>query len=71
MVRSRKSTLLVELSWVNFIVGWDWLRYCIKWFSSDGGPGQIHRIDVICVPLPQKWVLARSFSSSSAINMLA
>ena len=44
MVRSKKSTQLVELSWVNLIVGWDWLRYCINWFSSDGGPGQMHRM---------------------------
>ena len=26
MVKSRKSTLSVELSWVNFIVGWDWFE---------------------------------------------
>ena len=34
MVRSRKFTLVVELSWVNLIVGWNWLRCCIKWSSS-------------------------------------
>ena len=44
MVKSRKSTLSVELSWVNFIVGWEWLRYFMKRSNSDGGPGQMHKM---------------------------
>ena len=44
MVRSRKSTLVVELSWVNLIVGWDWLRYLMNSLSSDGGPSQMHKM---------------------------
>lgn len=44
MVKSRKSILVVELSYVNFIVGWAWLRYFVKCSSSVGGPGQIHII---------------------------
>ena len=35
-------TLLVELSKVNLIVGWDWFRYCMNWSNSNGGPGHIH-----------------------------
>ena len=47
MVRSRKSTLSVELSWVNFIVGWAWLRYFMNWFKSCGVLGQRHKMSSI------------------------
>ena len=44
MVRSRKSMLLVEPSWVNLIVGWSWLRYFVNLSSSAGVSVQRHRM---------------------------
>ena len=59
----------MELSWVNLIVGWDWLRYIINWFSSDSGPGQMHKMSSMY--LFHNSGLSRSFSSNSAMKMLA
>ena len=44
MGRSRKFMLLVELSWVNLILGWNWLRYFVNLSSSAGVSVQRHRM---------------------------
>ena len=49
MGRSRKFMLLVELSWVNLIVGWNWLRYSVNLSSSAGVSVQRHRMSSMYV----------------------
>ena len=56
MVRSKKSTLWVEHSKVNLIVGWALLRYSMNFFSSDGGPGQIQSMSSIYLFHRNGWI---------------
>lgn len=72
-VRSRKSTVVFELTCVNLMVGCSWLMYFRKSSSSDGGPGQMHRMSSMYLSQSRGFLgySASNFSSSSAIKMFA
>lgn len=73
MVMSRKSTLVAEYSYVNFMVGWAELMRSMKLLRLSAEPGQMHSMSSMNLFQSRGAMVefVRRFSSSSAMKRFA